>query len=347
MRIESLYLRNFRNYDEEIVSFGSGVNLIIGNNAVGKTSLLEALYLLSTGRSFRTNHFSELIREGTDFFHLELSFIKDDISQVLKLSFNRKEKEIHYNQTKYTSFTPLIGLLPSIFYHPSDVQLLMGGPQERRRFLNIYLAQGDPLYIHHLIRYQKALRQRNELLKTKSCDAIEIWEQQMAASATFLTKKRSFAIEHLSPLTAQMMELLTPCTESLKIKYQPSFTPDAFTKHRSREMMLGMTLYGPHRDDLHFFLAELPIRSYASEGQKRTFIAALYFAAWEGLKEQTLTTPLLGIDDFPVHLDPVRQQQLFQRLFHFGQVFLTSPTAPSYLTGSVTLIPIEPFKIIS
>jgi DNA replication and repair protein RecF len=332
MKLKRLYLRNFRNYTEEVATFGEGVNLIHGNNAQGKTNLLEAIYLLSTGRSFRTNRLSELIREGSTHFHLEASFVKEGIPQTVKLCFDGKVKEIQHNQTRYPSFTPLIGLLPIVLYHPNDIQLLMGAPVERRRFLNLFLAQSDPIYIHHLIRYHKAMKQRNELLRQKILNTIELWEAQMAVSASYLTKKRADAMLQLSPLTHHWMKELSSSNDLLEIKYQPSYSsaPDFFIKNRIREMVLGSTLSGPHRDDLSFDLQNLSMRSYASEGQKRSLLAALHFASWEGLKETISAAPLLGVDDFPVHLDQERQTQLFQKLFQFGQVFLTTPQLPSF-----------------
>src|SRR5579885_1832498 len=159
--IVSLVLRNFRNYREAHVQFSPGVNLIHGRNAEGKTNLLEALYFLSTGRSFRTSRLDELILKGERFFFLEAVFIKDGIEQTLKVSFDGTSRHLQLNATVYRGFLHLLGLLPHILYTPEDTDLIRGGPNERRRFLDLHLAQIDPLYVHHWLRYNRAMKQRN------------------------------------------------------------------------------------------------------------------------------------------------------------------------------------------
>ena len=153
----SLYLRNFRNYEEAEVHFSQQVNFIHGDNAQGKTNLLDAIYLLSTGKSFRTVHLSELIREGASFFYLQAHFIKDTITQTVTLSFDGLTRKMEYNNTCYNHFTNLLGLLPTVLLAPEDMELITAGPGIRRRFLDIHIGQLDPLYIYHLGRYAKAL----------------------------------------------------------------------------------------------------------------------------------------------------------------------------------------------
>ena len=151
--LKTLYLRNFRNYEEATTTFNSRLNFIWGDNAEGKTNLLEAIYLLSTGRSFRTQHLSELIRTGESFFYLEGECIEQGISQTIKLSFDGKNKRLQLNASTHSSFNPLLGTLPLILHAPTDSELIAGSPLYRRRFLNFHLAQSDPLYVHHLSRF--------------------------------------------------------------------------------------------------------------------------------------------------------------------------------------------------
>jgi DNA replication and repair protein RecF len=322
MFLERLYLRNFRNYEEITVSFDPKINLIQGENAQGKTNLLEAIYLLSTGKSFRANRLSELVRHGADFFYLEAQFVRDQLRESLKIHFDGQSRKMHYNNTAYPSFNNLLGLMPSVLFAPEDVSFISGSPMERRRFLNLHIAQIDPLYVHHLIRFSQAMRQRNLLLKQENETAIEVWEAMMTLSAAYLVQKRSEAIQDLQIPLNRQMQLLTKERDTLEIAYQPSlFNP----KQRKREMAIGATLTGPHRDDLTIQISGKEAKLYSSEGQKRSAIAALRLAEWERLEKLSQVSPILSIDDFGVHLDANRHSLFQQKLATLGQVFLTSP----------------------
>lgn len=333
MEVSRLILRNFRCYEEAEIPFIGGVNLIHGKNGAGKTSLLEALYLLSTGRSFLTTHLANLIHRDSPHFYVEAHFIRDGVEQMLSIGFDGKNRRIHYNNTLFQNFSNVLGILPSVLYSPKDSTLITGTPQERRRFLNIQLAQTDPLYVHHLMRYHKAMKHRNALLKVKSEAAIETWEQMMGDSARFLMHKRSDLIELLRPKVEAFAKELSGEEDHFDLHYEPSISfkkmdqiEELLAKQRPKELIIGSTLIGPHRDDLHITYKKRDAKAFASEGQKRTCIAALKMAEWEILKEQTETTPLFAIDDFAVHLDPKRTEVLQEKLNHLGQVLLTSPT---------------------
>ncbi|MFA5250947.1 MAG: AAA family ATPase, partial [Parachlamydiales bacterium] len=168
MLLLTLRLHNFRNFSEEFVRFHPHFNLICGENAQGKTNLLEAISLISTGRSFRTSRYQDLIRHGEKFFFLEAGIIKDLVSQTIKIYYDGKEKKIHLSGKALPNFTSLLGLMPSTIYSPQDVELISGFPLIRRRFLNLLLAQSDPLYVHHLSRFLAALKERSYLLKKGS-----------------------------------------------------------------------------------------------------------------------------------------------------------------------------------
>lgn len=332
IHLQSLYLRNFRNLKEINVRFGEKINLICGRNAQGKTNLLEALILLSTGRSFRTQHLSELIREGATEFFLEAIILEHGVEQTLKLFFDGSAKRVEYNATRYPSFQSLLGILPSTLFAPHDLELIVGSPAHRRRFLNLHLAQSDPLYLHHLMRYTRSMKQRNCLLKQKLDRGIEVFEKEMARSAAYLFTKRKELLFELDKKLEKSCELF--CFEKLELRYFPSpnlsdkgeeafFTH--FQKMRSREKEMGLTLVGPHRDDFLLLLEKKPARLYASEGQKRTSIAALRLAQWQHLKDQIAFLPLFGVDDFEMHLDAERQKLFQTALGRLGQVFVTSP----------------------
>ena len=337
MLIKSLYLRNFRCYEEAFASFGPNVNLIVGENASGKTSLLEAIYFLSTGRSFRTTHLNDLITHGASFFYLEASFLKDGVEQTLKVFFDGKIRKVHLNQKSYSSFIPLLGAAPTVLFAPEHLSIVSGPPAERRHFLDLHIAQTDPLYLHHLLRYSKALRQRNTLLRQKSEETLLAWETAMSSSASYLIQKRMAIISELALLATEHMRAFSSGSETLEMAYQSTLSlPKAdeeitahfceqFKRMRSREMALGNTLIGPHRDDLILTISQRPARIFSSEGQKCCCLAALRFAEWERLKKCIHSTPVMSIDDFGMHLDVKRLDQLQGQLQNLSQVFLTAP----------------------
>jgi DNA replication and repair protein RecF len=315
MFIKKLYLKGFRSYKEVEVEFSDNVNLIRGNNAQGKTNLLEALYLIGTGRSFRTPHLKELIHN---------EFLKDGIFQHVRLSFDGETKKLDYNNTTYPHFTNLLGLLPIVLLAPEDVLLITGAPTERRRFLDIHIAQSDPLYVYHLTRYHKAVKHRNFLLKKKSEASIETWESLMVISASYIRQKRQEVMLGLEAGLKNAMQDLSNHKDVLQIKYLSSYTED-YKQNRAREMIWGSTLVGPHRDDLSILINDQEARSFASQGQLRSAVAAMRLAQWHHLKAHHTAPPLFCIDDFGIHLDAERRSLLLEKTAGFGQVFLTSP----------------------
>lgn len=338
--IRQIYLRNFRNYEEVNVSFKTGLNIIFGDNAQGKTNLLEAISLVSTGRSFRTQHLEELIQEGKTFFYLEAEIIRDQVLQTIQLSFDGKAKKIHLNANEFNSFAPLMGAFPSIISLPNDIELITDAPSERRRIMNLHLAQSDPLYVHHLARFWRAMKQRNCLLKAKMIDGIDCWEAEMAHSAQYINMARRFLLEQLKEPLAHQSNLLSSNTEIAEIHFQTGYPPLAqdyeqqLKKMRKREMELGLTLQGPHRDDFTFMINQKTARSFASEGQKKTMITALRLSQWVHLAKKIEATPLFAIDDYEGSLDTHRQKHLNTFLGTMGQVFLTTPSDPHMIINN-------------
>ncbi|MBP9842059.1 MAG: DNA replication and repair protein RecF [Simkaniaceae bacterium] len=319
--IESLKLIHFRNYTNSLFVFKKGVNLIEGPNGIGKTNLLEALFYLSTGRSFRTNHPKELIQEGASFFSIEASFIKHGVLQTLKVSFDGTKRKIEHNGNS----SHLLGILPSVLYSPRDIEFIAGAPSERRRLFNLYIAQYDRTYVEHLFRYDRAMRQRNELLRLKSIHSIEVWENEMDRSASYLREARIHMLEQL-PLKSTVDLLLN---QSFEMKYTPSWTgslKDLFAKKRERELLFGSTLFGPHRDDYTMLLKQKEIKAFASEGEKRMVMVLFRLAKWRSLQTRLGYSPLFGIDDFGIHLDEKRKEQLEVSLKEIPQLFLTTPS---------------------
>ncbi len=335
--LRALSLHHFRNHQKKTLFFSSGINYIHGENARGKTNLLEAIYLLIFGRSFRTPRLDELILFGTSSFAIEAQFEKNGIEQVLKFEFESKKKKITHNATTIFSLHHLLGIVNGVLISPEDRDLIMGDPSIRRQYLDLQIAQTNPLYLHHLLRYLKAMKQRNALLRNQEKKTIEIWEEEMAHSAAYITCARYQAIQELQLLS---LDTLSREIDTLSLSYkthapvqekgnQKEYFLEKFSKYRMREYALGFTLVGPHRDDLEILLGGRPARFFGSEGQKRCSITALRFAQWKRLKEQTLESPLLCIDDVGVTLDAHREEKLLASLGQIGQVFLTSPRLPT------------------
>jgi len=332
MFLKNLLLRSFRNYTKASISFEKGINIIKGRNGAGKTNLLEAIFLLSTGRSFRTMHFTDLIQEGASYFYIEAHFEKERVKQVLGIGYSKRGRRIHYNNTYFYNISHLFGIMPSVLYSPKDQLLISGSPTERRRFLNMHLAQTTPLYLSHLIRYYRAMKQRNVLLKHQSQQAIESFEKVMADSAHYLMGKRHELIERLNPRMQAFSNILSSHQDSFSLFYKPSICMQQvgeiellYATKRPKELILGSTISGPHRDDFLFTYNNKDAKAYASEGQKQTCITALKMAEWEELKNQTQTLPLMNIDDFGTHFDKMRVHLFQKYLSNLGQVFLTTP----------------------
>lgn len=345
MHIVSLYLHHFRNYDEASFEFSPRLNLVCGPNAQGKTSLLEALYFLMTGRSFRSSYPIDMIKQGTPSLYVEILFLKHEIEQKLKLFSDGKERKILYNSTAFSSPSSLLGILKGVVMTPDDVALVKAAPQARRLFMDVQIAQIDPLYIHHLTRYHRAMKQRNHLLRSKQLITIESWEREMAASAAYLTQQRTQAIAELREMAQRIHAELTDQQECLSIEYKGLTLGDdsldqlekrhlsQWEKQRQREIYLGYTLFGPHKDDLILTINGKDVRSHASEGQQRCCVTALRLAEWERIRRLADEPPLLLVDDIGISLDTRRRHRLLEHMISQpGQIFL-STTDETLLDG--------------
>lgn len=345
MYLRSLYLQQFRNYREAFFTFDSAFNLICGPNAQGKTSILEAIYYLMMGRSFRPCTHQDLICLGSNSFYIEAIFSKYEVDQRLRIQVKGKERTIIYNNTSLVSITHLFGILQGVVMTPDDVQLIKGPPLLRRQFLDMQIAQVDPLYVHHLTRYTKAIRHRNQLLKHKQVVSIESWEFEMAQAAAYIVSKRKESIRDLQSYAQQFYTYLTQERELLQLEYRSSannysseneiknFYIQQFEKNRERELILGYTLSGPQKDDLWIGIGGNDIRYFASEGQQRSCVAALHIGEWQRVKHVSGDTPLLMIDDVGISLDESRRERLLEQLTGLGQVFLTT-TDTTLLTNT-------------
>lgn len=335
MYLKSLYLKNFRIYKEKLLQFSPQINVIWGENAIGKTTILEAIYYLISGKSFRTEKLQDLIHEGETYLYIEAEFLKHGVSQSIKISIDGKERKIFYNNTRLQSATNLLGILQGVLLTPDDVDLVKGAPAVRRHFFDLQIAQVDPLYVHYLTRYNHAMRERNCLLRKKSVVAIESYEHEMAVAAAYITFQRHILIKDLEVLICPLHERLVGSFEFLSFQYKThtgnlveldilkKFHLDLFKKNRPRELEFGVTLAGPHKDDLVIFLNKKEARVFASEGQQRSAVSSLRLCEWTRLKKTTEGSPLMLIDDLGISLDSERKIKLLSILSSLNQVFLT------------------------
>ncbi|MBI3900730.1 MAG: DNA replication and repair protein RecF, partial [Chlamydiia bacterium] len=242
-----------------------------------------------------------------------------------------------HNATPLSKLSSLLGTLNGVLLAPEDRALIKGGPALRRQFFDLLISQAKPLYLHHLTRYLRAMKQRNSLLKKRVFTAIEAWEEQMALSATALTHMRAETLIEIERLG----QTETLGTDRLQLHYSSAqastqeahmlthFFLKQFAKQRPRECELGTTLSGPHRDDFSILLNEREARQFASEGEQRSLVAALKFAQWKWLESLVDTPPILCLDDLSLSFDRMRESALYQRLEKFGQTFITMARPPS------------------
>lgn len=343
MIIKSLFLHNFRNFKKETFFFEPTFNAIIADNAQGKTNILEAIFFISTGRSFKNSPLQEMIKENEEFFYIEAEIIKDLVSQNIKIYFDRNKKKVIHNSTPLPSFTNLFGIFPSVIHSPMDIYLINGIPSIRRRFLNIHLAQKDPLYIYHLSRFHKALKQRNFLLKASKLFNIEIWEDELAKSASYIANARKNILKKLSEKLNDRSFL----PEEVFIKYFPGFSKkkdieesylsykEQLKKNRSKDLLLKSTQFGAHRDDFLIYLNKKSSKNFASEGQKRLLLLFLKLAEYDLLCEDIREKAILIIDDLGIHLDPSKLSLAYQKIEKLNQVIISTPVFEKNLSKNI------------
>ena len=335
MRLTRIALKSFRNIEQAEVNFCPDFNAIVGPNAQGKTSLLEAIFLAICGKSFRTSQLIHLIKQDSPFFGSELFFEKNHLEQRLRIAFDGIERKIAYNQSLCPSIASIIGILQGVLMTPDHLDIVKGGPQVRRQYMDLQLAQADTKYMNHLSRYQKAMRQRNVLLKTHTFDTIEVWEQEMATSAAYIVNSRRQLLQALTGQAQQHYQYLTEGSEALSLRYKTGssgieadhcrqYYLERYRLDRAKEAEHGLTLTGPHKDDLIIGIDGREARHFSSEGQARSCVAALKLAEWHQMRLRTGYAPLFLVDDLTISLDQHRLHRFLEEMQKLKQVFITS-----------------------
>ncbi len=333
MAIKALTLKNVRCLKDETFVFGKD-NWVTGPNASGKTTLLEALVYFVRAGSFRTKRLQDLIARGSEEATIELFFDKCGVDQVLRLHLTPEKKSVVHNQTIYTSALQVMGIIQGVMVSADDGEILMGPPPVRRRLLDLLLAQADPLYVHHLLRYGRALKHRNACLKQQLRGPLDAFEAHMAVSATYLWNARDQLLKSLSQSTQRRFQKLFPAELSMTWNAgDPEFV-EQLKKGREADFRLGYTRRGPHRDDIGFTIDGMEAKQFASEGQRRLAVFALKFAQWDWLNEMCVEKPFFAIDEWGQGLDQQHKGLLKEQLQELGQVFATVPGESLALTMS-------------
>lgn len=344
MILERLSLRDFRNYQSLQLDLHPGLNIFAGPNAQGKTNILEAIYFLSTAKSHRTSREQDLLRWGTDLLQAKAELTRHGRRHTLELSYDtEKKKQVRINGLLERRVSSLIGKMPVVFFSPDDLQLLKGAPALRRRFLDIELSQISSTYLHHLQQFNKVLLQRNTLLRMASSgggplNTIEVWDEQLAEHGAQIIYRRDQAVLALAGLAHSLHGRLTSGSEDLTLDYCTSaplparkegpsgvkaFLTAEIDRRRREEVRRGVSLVGPHRDDLHVAINGSDSRLYASQGQQRTAVLSLKLAELSFMQSEIGEEPILLLDDVASELDPRRREYLLATVADSIQTLLT------------------------
>lgn len=335
MWLKRISILNYKNLEQVELSFSRKMNCIIGKNGMGKTNLLDAVYYLSFCKSATNPIDSQNICHGQEFFVIQ-GFYETDLQEPEEIycGLKRKQKkQFKRNKKEYTRLSDHIGLVPLVLVSPADALLISGGSEERRRFMDVVISQFDREYLDALIRYNKALQQRNVLLKSEvepDAELMAVWEEMMAAAGTVVYQKRKAFIDEFIPVFQSYYVYISQEREQVSLAYESHAAQGdllhLIQESRQRDRVMGYSLKGIHKDDLIMQLGDFPIKREGSQGQNKTYLIALKLAQFEFLKRTgSQTTPLVLLDDIFDKLDASRVEQIVKLVSgdSFGQIFIT------------------------
>lgn len=324
MIIKSIELKNFRNYEDLTISFDEGTTILYGDNAQGKTNILEAAYMSGTTKSHKGSKDKEMIQFGEDEAHLRTVVVRGGREYQIDMHLKKnRSKGIAINKMPIKKASELFGILNIVFFSPEDLNIIKNGPSERRRFLDSELCQLDKIYLSDLTNYNKILVQRNKLLKDmvfrpELKDTLPIWDMQLVETGKKIIKRRKKFVEELNDIVHDIHYRISGEKEELFLKYEPSVEEDFFEEElnrvKVRDLKLCQTSVGPHRDDLLFSIGDVDIRKYGSQGQQRTSALSLKLSEIELVKKSIKDTPVLLLDDVLSELDSNRQNYLLNNI---------------------------------
>ena len=321
MYIDKIKLNNFRNYIEEEINLDKNINIFYGNNAQGKTNILESIYLCAIGKSYRTNKDREIININKDFSKVEINYSKKDREGKIKLEISDK-KNLYLNDIKLKKISEILGNINIVLFNPDDINIFKEGPSNRRIILDIMISQLRPSYVYNLNMYLKILEQRNNYLKqikyeNKNEEMLDVWDTQIAKYAEIINLYRKEFTEKIKEKIVDIHKKITDNKEKIKIEYISDFTKqEEFLKEiknsRKIDIIKGYTGKGIHRDDLKLFINNKEIGIYGSQGQHRSAILSIKLSELQIIKDETEENPILLLDDFMSELDKIRRQNFLE-----------------------------------
>ncbi|RIV32541.1 DNA replication/repair protein RecF [Flagellimonas lutimaris] len=340
MFLRHLSLVNYKNFDSKTLEFDPVINCLVGDNGVGKTNVLDAIYHLCFGKSYFNPVSTQNIMHGTDFFVVEGEFEKLNRTEKILCSFKKGTKKvIKRNGKPYEKFSEHIGFLPLVIISPSDRDLILEGSETRRKFMDGVISQSDKVYLQNLIKYNKVVSQRNSLLKyfaanrTFDRDTISIYNEQMNTLGTAIHQKRIEFIESFLPIFKEQYQNISEKDEQINLSYESQLSDDSLLnlleKNIEKDRALQYTSVGVHKDDLSFTIAGHPIKKFGSQGQQKSFLIALKLAQFHFIKKLADTTPILLLDDIFDKLDENRVSHIVGLVKddNFGQIFISDTHA--------------------
>lgn len=339
MNLKNLQLVNFRNYEKLYVEFNKNINLLIGKNGQGKTNIVESIYMLSIGKSFRTNKDKEIIKFSTENLYIGGNFEKIGSTKKIEIFIDKTKKGIKINKVGIQKIQELLGNLNVVIFSPEDLKLVKDGPKERRSFIDKEISQIMPKYYNYLMNYNKTLLQRNKFLKGYHVDEnlLDVYDANLSKYGSYIYIFRRDFIKKLSKISKSFHKDLTNDKEDLIIVYKNQIDltdeddvnsaynklMEKITSNRSNDIEMRTTKYGIHKDDLNIFIDDIDVRLYGSQGQQRTASISLKLSEIELIKQEVGEYPVLILDDVFSELDEVRQRLLVEKLDNI-QMFITT-----------------------
>lgn len=324
MNIRSIELKNFRNYENLEISFDEGTNILFGDNAQGKTNILEAAYMSGTTKSHKGSRDREMIRFGEEEAHLKTVVVRGGREYQIDMHLKKnRAKGIAIDKIPIKKASELFGILNIVFFSPEDLNIIKNGPVERRRFLDSELCQLDRIYLADLTNYNKILAQRNKLLKDMIyrpglSDTLPVWDMQLIETGKKIIRRRKQFVDELREIVSDIHYRISGGKEELFLKYEPNiddiFFEDELSRAKEKDKKLCQTSVGPHRDDLLFSIGDVDIRKYGSQGQQRTSALSLKLSEIELVRKSISDTPVLLLDDVLSELDSSRQNYLLNNI---------------------------------
>jgi len=330
MIVRSVELSNFRNYETLHINLDKGTNILYGNNAQGKTNILESIYVCGTTKSHKGSKDKEMIRFTCEESHIRTVVEKNDQEYQIDIHLRKnRSKGIAINQIPIKKASELFGILNIVFFSPEDLNIIKSGPSERRRFLDSELCQLDKIYLYNLTKYNKILNQRNKLLKELIFkpdleDTLSVWDLQLIEYGKKIIEERANFVKRINEIVFDIHRKISGNKEELKLLYEPNVEKEEFEKRliaaRSKDLKQKQTTVGPHRDDLLFSIFDVDIRKFGSQGQQRTSALSLKLSEIELVKQTAKDTPVLLLDDVLSELDHNRQNFLLNSIHNIQTI---------------------------